>query len=97
MKAILLCLGLAACAGPSQQQLRQTPTATTPRSPSLAPPASGSDRDRYEVTQGFEDQRDVKEAHRQAEAEREAPPGPVPGMPGTAPPGPPPPPTPPAE
>lgn len=82
MRPALFCLLLSACAGPSQQQLRQTPTATSPRTPTLAPPASSSDADRYQVNQGFEDQRDARDASRQAEeARRKQPPEPVPGMP----------------
>ena len=77
MRATALCLLLlAACAGPSRNQLANTPTATTRRPPSLAPPASQSDEDRYQVNQQFEDQRDAKQAYdevEQAERERPAP------------------------
>lgn len=83
MRAILLCLLFVACAGPGQSQLAETPTATTPRAPSLAPPASGSDKERHQLNQQFEDMRDANEAHREAQG-GEAPPPPPPNR--TAPP-----------
>jgi hypothetical protein len=74
MRPLLLCLALAACAGPSRKELAETPTATTRRPPSLAPPASNSDEDRYQVNQQFEDMRDAEQAHREVEQDRAAPP-----------------------
>jgi len=65
---------LAGCAGPSRQPLAETPTATTRRPPSLAPPASDADKDRYQLNQQFEDMRDAQQAHRESKGTNAAPP-----------------------
>lgn len=69
MRAVLLCSLLVACAGPSRENLAETPIATTPRSPSMPPPASVDDKDRYQVNQQFEDMHDAQEARHQAAPE----------------------------
>ena len=74
MRAALVCSLLVACAGPSQQQLSETPTATTHRSPAMPPPASVDDKDRYQQYQQFEDQRDSASARREAEHQEATPP-----------------------
>ena len=80
----------AACAGPGQQRLSETPTAQTPATPSLAPaPAGTADADRQRVTQQFDDMRDAQQAHREAANTPETTPPktpvppPPPGPPGT--------------
>lgn len=78
MRAFLLASLLAACGGPSRNQLAETPTAQTPRTPSLAPPAS-DDEERYKVNDQFEQQRDADQAHREAGNEGAPPPAPLPG------------------
>lgn len=78
MRALLVASLLAACGGPSRSQLAETPTAQTPRTPSLAPPASPDDEERYKVNDQFEQQRDADQAHREAGNEG-APPAPLPG------------------
>ncbi len=74
MRALLVALLLTACGGPSRNQLAETPTAKTPRTQSLAPPANDNDKDRYKVNESFEDQRDAKQAYGEAGAESNAPP-----------------------
>ena len=76
MKAVLIALlaSTGACAGPSQKQLAETPTATTPKAPSLAPPASDSDEERYRVNESMENMNDAQNAHREAGGESSAPP-----------------------
>lgn len=74
MKALLAVMLLAACGGPSQNQLAETPTAQSPRNPSLAPPASDDDKERYKLNEQFEDQRAADQAHREAAGENNAPP-----------------------
>jgi hypothetical protein len=70
----LLLLALVACAGPSQQKLADTPTATTKRPSPVAPPASDNDKDRYQMDRQLEDARDAQQAHREA-SEPAPPPG----------------------
>lgn len=70
----LLLLALVACAGPSQQKLADTPTATTRRPPAVAPPASDNDKDRYQMDRQLEDARDAQQAHREAGSEAKPPP-----------------------
>jgi hypothetical protein len=87
MRTLLLSLLLAACAGPSRNTLAETPTAGTRRPPSLAPPASGADKERYQMNQQFEDMRDAQQAHGEARRAQAAPPPaavPTAGAPGTA-------------
>ena len=71
---------LAGCAGSSRQSLAETPTATTRRPPSLAPPASDADKDRYQLNQQFEDMNDAQQAHRESKDADAAPP-PATGVP----------------
>lgn len=78
MRTLLFALLLAACGGPSRNQLAETPTAQTPRNPSLAPPASDDDKDRYKLNEGFEDQRAAEQAYRESAGETRAPPPPPP-------------------
>lgn len=75
-------LAVTGCAGPSRQQLAETPTATTKRTPANAPPASGSDEDRSQVHDSFDSMDDAQNAHREAAQESEAPP-PLPPAPTT--------------
>lgn len=88
MRAFVLVLLLGACGGPQRNQLAETPTAQTPRTPSLAPPASDSDKDRYKTNEQFENIQDAQQAHREAAGGESAPP-PAP-LPPDAPPSPPP-------
>ena len=62
----------AACGGPSQNQLAETPTAQTRPVPSMAPPASTSDKDRERLIQQFDDMQATQRAYE--EANRPAPP-----------------------
>jgi hypothetical protein len=57
---------LAACGGPSRQQLAETPSATTRARPAEAPPASQSDRERSQAIQQFDDMETTQRAHREA-------------------------------
>lgn len=91
MRALVFATLLAACGGPSRSQLADTPTARTPRTPTLAPPASTDDKDRATVDQQFDSMEDMQQAHREAAAaSKAAPPAPLPpdptlpgGPPGT--------------
>ena len=75
---VLMC----ACGGPSHDQLVETPSATAPARPSLAPPASTSDRDRERLNQSFEDMETTQRAYQEAgEVNRAAPPPPLDGQP----------------
>ncbi len=56
----------AACGGPGQTELAQTPIATTPRTAAVPPPASVDDDERYWVTSTLEDVRDTQQARREA-------------------------------
>ena len=87
MSRALAILLLAACGGslPSQQQIVETPAATT-RSPTQqsnieAPPASVSDEERYHVVQQFEDMDVTQRAYQEAEQDRPAPAAPLQGQP----------------
>lgn len=74
MKALLAAMLIAGCGGPSQNQLAETPTGQSQRNPSLAPPASDDDKERYELNEQFEDRRAVDQAQREAAGETNAPP-----------------------
>ena len=74
MRVLLVALLVAACGGPSRNQLAETPTAQSPRSPSLAPPASDDDKERYKLNEQFEDSRAAGQAYREANGESSAPP-----------------------
>src|SRR6185295_6712981 len=86
MRALLPCLLFLACAGPTQGQVAGTSTARTRSSPSLAPPASGADKERYQMNQEFEDMRDTSQANREANR-ASAPPAPAPATTGAGAPG----------
>lgn len=88
MRPLLLSLFLVACAGPGQDTLAKTPTATTRRTPSLAPPSNNADKDRYQLNEQFEEMRDAQQAHREASHESAPPPpAPVPAATGSGAPG----------
>lgn len=56
MRRPLALIIVAACGGPTQSQLAETPSATTRARPAEAPPASWSDKDRERLIQSAEDQ-----------------------------------------
>jgi hypothetical protein len=66
---------LLACAGPTQQQMAETPTAQSRPIPAEAPPASTSDKDRERSVQQFDDMQATQRAREEA---RPAPPPPPP-------------------
>ena len=74
MKPALVLVLAVACGGPSQQQLAETPSASTRARPANAPPASTSDRDRERMTQSFDDMETTQRAYREAGQEQNAPP-----------------------
>lgn len=76
MRRTLIVLLLAACGGPSQQKLVETPAATAPFPHYEAPPASTSDLDRERLIQQFDDMRWTQEAYEQADRANEAQPPP---------------------
>jgi hypothetical protein len=78
MRALMFLVLLSACGGPSRSQLAETPTATTPRTPTLAPPASTDDKDRYKLNEQFETMQDAQNAHQEAARSEKAPPPPLP-------------------
>ena len=79
MRPLLVLLLIAACGGPTQKQLAETPSATAPARPVEAPPASTSDKDRERLTQSFDDMQTTQNAYR--EAEKESAPAPKPKQP----------------
>jgi len=83
MKLPLSCLLLfAACAGPGQAKLAETPTANSRANTGLAPPASQSDRDRSELVDSFDSMDATQRANREADqTSKQAPPAPLPGQP----------------
>jgi hypothetical protein len=85
MKVVPSCLLLlAACAGPGQARLADTPTANSRANTGLAPPASQSDRDRSEVVDSFDSMDATQRAYREADqTTKQAPPAPLPGQPAT--------------
>lgn len=72
MKYLVGLLVAAACGGPTQQQIIETPTATTPRVHEEAPPASTSDEDRYGLRQTFQDEQNAQNAYHEAKGENAA-------------------------
>ena len=78
-----LVLALAACGGPTQQQLADTPTARTHATQTEAPAASTSDRDREGLRQGFDDMQNTQQARKEAAAANGSAAAPV--VPGGAP------------
>lgn len=78
MRSFAIIVALAACAGPTQQQLAETPSARQPPRPTEAPPASTSDQDRSHLVQQFDDMETTQRAHKEARAEsKKPPPGPL--------------------
>jgi hypothetical protein len=69
---------LAACGGPTQQQLAETPSAQAKAAPAEAPPASTSDTDRARLVQQFDDMQVTQQAHREANGETVPPNQPTP-------------------
>jgi hypothetical protein len=69
MKCVLAFLLVAACGGPTQQQLAETPSATSRAAPAEAPPASTSDKDRERAVQQMDDMQTTQNAYREAGAE----------------------------
>ena len=66
MKYLLALVIATACAGPTQQQLAETPTATTRAPATDPPPASTSDRDRDGLRRSFDDMEATQRAYREA-------------------------------
>jgi hypothetical protein len=71
MKYLVGFLIAAGCGGPTQQQLAETPTATTRPVKTEAPAASTSDLDRQGLRQSFDDMENAQNAYREANNERE--------------------------
>ena len=72
----------AACAGPGQAKLAETPTANSRANTGLAPPASQSDRDRSELVNSMDSMDATQRAYREADhPSKQAPPAPLPGQP----------------
>jgi len=65
---LVLCslLAVAACAGPSQHQLAETPAAHSRPNPGEAPPASTSDAERARMVQQFDDMQTTQRAREEA-------------------------------
>lgn len=89
MRVLVLCSFFVACAGAGRSTPSETPTGTTRRPASAAPPASGDDKERYRLNQQFEEMQNTQEAHREAGHDSAAPPAPLPpaagsGAPGTS-------------
>lgn len=76
----------AACAGPGQSKLAETPTAQSKANTGLAPAASGPEEDREQVVQQFDEQKAAEQAHAEAAGDQKVPaPAPKPaGTPGKA-------------
>ena len=77
MRSIAIVVALAGCAGPSQQQLAETPSARQPARPYEAPPASTSDQDRSHLVQQFDDMETTQRARKEAKSAAKKPPGPL--------------------
>lgn len=77
MKLGAFLLALAACAGPTQQQLADSPTGRTRATPTEAPASSTSDRDREQLRQQFDDMEATQRARKEAASNGSAAPGPV--------------------
>jgi hypothetical protein len=74
MRSIVALLLVAACGGPTQSQLAETPAARSRARPAEAPPASTSDRDRTGMTQSFDDMETTQRAYSEANGGTKAPP-----------------------
>jgi len=68
---------LSACAGPGQARLAESPTARTRATPTEAPPASTSDRDRDELVKSMDSMKDAQDAHAETH-KKPTPPAPRP-------------------
>lgn len=79
MRCLLAIVLLAACGGPTQSQLAETPSARTRATPVEAPPASTSDKDRERGVQQFDDMETTQRAHREASGSQPPAPTPLPG------------------
>jgi hypothetical protein len=76
---------VAACAGPGQAKLAETPTANSKANTGLAPPASQSDRDRSELVNSNDSMDATQRAYREEDnASKQAPLAPLPGQPAQA-------------
>jgi hypothetical protein len=77
---------IAACGGPSQHQILETPAAKQKENLYEPTPATAWDADRYHLIQQFDDMQVTQEAYQQAEVEGggAAPPPPPPRQPGQA-------------
>jgi hypothetical protein len=76
---------IAACAGPNQAKLAETPTANSRANTGLAPPASQSDRDRSDLVNSMDSMDATQRAYREADhTSKQAPPAPLPGQPAPA-------------
>lgn len=85
MNYLLACLLLSSACGPSQSAVARTPTATTKRTPVVAPPASVDDDERYRVTTTSDDVQDAQQAQGEAAGSPKETPQPfVPALPGGA-------------
>ena len=69
MKRAFILVLMAACGGPTQQQVVEAPSATAPFPHYEAPPASASDLDRERLVQQFDDMTCTQEAYGQAKRE----------------------------
>lgn len=78
MRPIVFVLFACACGGATPSRLAETPTAQTPRTPTLAPPASDSDKDRYKTNEQFENMQDAQQMRREAGKTAAPPPAPLP-------------------
>lgn len=75
MRAFLaVAIVLFACAGPGKQRLAETPTARTRVTPTEAPPASTSDRDRDELVKSMDSMKDAQDAHAESHKKGAPPP-----------------------
>jgi len=69
MKVLIASVLLAsACGGPSVNAVAETPTATTKRTPVVAPSGGVDDDERYWVTTTLNDAQDAQQAQREARA-----------------------------
>lgn len=81
--SVAFVLAFAACGGPTQQQLADTPTARTHVPATEAPAASTSDRDREGLRNQFDDMENTQRARKEAASANGSAAGPV--VPGGAP------------
>jgi len=80
MRIGLAAVLVVACGGPGQQRLADSPTARTRATPTEAPPASTSDRDRDELVKSMDSMKDAQDAHAETR-KKPAPPPPLPPAP----------------